>query len=209
MAEKPEKKGEEKAAPASAPAARPTGGEEKKPAAAKGGLFKSMPVLLGVVMVLEAAILFAAFKMFGGGPKAAHGADLATANSHEGGGKAGGSGGAAAKGGEKDLVELQILSFKSPNKVSGKTYLFEVTVIALTKPDCKETLEQAFKRREGSIQNAVRTIIAEIDPDKLTGAKEPGLETFRRQVKYRLEEFVGEGMIEDVLVTKCIPYRGD
>ena len=52
-------------------------------------------------------------------------------------------------------------------------------------------------------------IIAGIDPQKLNGAVEPGLETLRRQVKYQLDQIVGEHVIEEVLVPRCIPYRTD
>ena len=44
-------------------------------------------------------------------------------------------------------------------------------------------------RYDALIQDRVRTIIAESDPDKLGGGSEPGLETLRRQVKYQLDEY--------------------
>jgi flagellar basal body-associated protein FliL len=59
------------------------------------------------------------------------------------------------------------------------------------------------------IQDRVRTIMAQSDPEKLGGGSEPGLETLRRQVKYQLDEIIGEGMIEEVLVPRCIPFRTD
>jgi flagellar basal body-associated protein FliL len=59
------------------------------------------------------------------------------------------------------------------------------------------------------IKDRVRTIIAQSDPDKLIGGAEPGLETLRRQVKYQLDEIIGEGLIDEVLVPKCIPFRTD
>ncbi len=62
---------------------------------------------------------------------------------------------------------------------------------------------------EALIQDRVRTIIAQSDPDKLGGGSEPGLETLRRQVKYQLDEIVGDGLIDDVLIPRCIPFRTD
>ena len=59
------------------------------------------------------------------------------------------------------------------------------------------------------IKERVRTIIAQADPEKLVGASEPGLETLRRQVKYQLDMFVGDGLIDEVLVPRCIPIRTD
>ena len=45
--------------------------------------------------------------------------------------------------------------------------------------------------------------------EKLGGGSEPGLETLRRQMKHQLDEIIGEGMIEEVLIPRCIPYRQD
>ena len=59
------------------------------------------------------------------------------------------------------------------------------------------------------IRDRIRTIIAESDPEKLGGGSEPGLETLRRQVKYQLDVIVGEGLIDEVIVPKCIPFRTD
>jgi len=57
--------------------------------------------------------------------------------------------------------------------------------------------------------NRIRTIIAQSDTEKLGGGSEPGLETLRRQVKYQLDEIIGEGMVEEVLVPRCIPFRAE
>ena len=59
------------------------------------------------------------------------------------------------------------------------------------------------------IKDRVRTIIAQNDPEKLGGGSEPGLETLRRQVKHQLDGIIGEGLIDEVLIPKCIPIRSD
>jgi len=63
--------------------------------------------------------------------------------------------------------------------------------------------------RDALIKDRLRTIIAESDPDKLGGGSEPGLETLRRQIKFQLDEIVGDGMIDEVLVPRCMPFRTD
>ena len=192
MAEKPDKKSE--APPAAAP--------EK--AAPKGGVLGRTPVLLGTVMLIEAAVLFAGFKVLGGGPKSAAGAELATVDPHDPhspGGK-----GAADK---KRPVELLVVDFKAPNKASGRTFLVDVSIYVVTRGDREQQVRDTLKEREALIKDRVRTIIAQSDPEKLTGGSEPGLETLRRQVKYQLDTILGEGVIEEVLVPKCIPFRTD
>ena len=104
---------------------------------------------------------------------------------------------------------MDVLAFRAPNKVSSKTFLYDLEICALTKGEHKDTVETTIKEKKPLIQDRVRTIIAQSDPEKLGGGSEPGLETLRRQVKYQLDEILGEGMIEEVLVTKCIPFRTD
>ena len=197
MAEKSEKKPE---APAAA---------DKAPA--KAGLIRRTPVLLGAVMVLEAAVLFAGFKMLGGGgPSTAAGAELATGESDDPRGDGHESHGKPGKGGErKKSVELLVLDFKAPNKASGRTFLYDVAIYVVTKSEYESKVKATLKEREALIKDRVRTIIAQSDPEKLTGGSEPGLETLRRQVKYQLDIILGEGVIEEVLVPKCIPFRTD
>jgi len=107
--------------------------EEKKPASGggAGGLLKSTPALLGVVMLVEAMVLFAGFKMFSGPPHSAAASDATS--DEEGGHGEGGHGEAGAHGGpikgeKRKVVELQVLEFKAPNKQSGRLFLYDVSV---------------------------------------------------------------------------------
>src|SRR3954453_1629396 len=82
MAEKTERKPEasrEASAKDKPDAGKPASGAAK----ASGGLLSKTPLLLGGVMIVEAAVLFAGFKFLGGGPKGAHGAELAITESSE------------------------------------------------------------------------------------------------------------------------------
>jgi hypothetical protein len=218
MAEKAEKKPEANATPAAGPGAGADAhgkGDKKK----GGGLLGKTPVLLGGVMLIEAAVLFAGFKMLGGGgPKPAPGAELADGKGEEdaadegGGGHGDGHGGGGDKPKKLDkrkTIEVPLLDFKAPNKVSGRTFLFEVSLVVQTKGENEEKVKAAIKDREALIKDRVRTIIAQADPEKLLGSSEPGLETLRRQVKYQLDMIVGDGLIEEVLVPRCIPIRTD
>jgi hypothetical protein len=204
MAEKPDKKSEASSA-----------GAGDKAAAAKGGLMAKTPFLLGAVMVLEAVVLFAGFKILGGGPQNAAGAELSAAedggDDQAGGhGKGDGKTGRTGKGERKaKFVELNVLDFKAPNKVNGRTFLYDVSIFVVCKGEYEKQVKDTLREREALIKDRVRTIIAQSDPEKLVGGSEPGLETLRRQVKYQLDTIVGEGVIEEVLVPKCIPFRTD
>jgi flagellar basal body-associated protein FliL len=168
-------------------------------------------VLLGGVMLLEAAVLFAGFKFLGGGlPHAAAGAEL-TVPAEKGEGEKGGENGekGSAPKDKKKQIEVKVLDFRAPNKQSGRTFIYDVSIYAVTKSENKEKVEAKIKDRDALIQDRVRTIIAQSDPEKLGGGSEPGLETLRRQVKYQLDEIIGDGMIEEILVPRCMPFRAD
>ncbi len=189
---------------------------EKKPEAGKegekkeekkgGGLLTKLPVLLGGVMLIEAVVLFAGFKFLGAGAKPTQGADITDENKPPAG-----EGGAAATGAgdKKKVVELKVLDFRCPNKVSGRTFLYDGSIYAVTTAENADKVKQTLADRGALIQDRVRTIIAQADPEKLGGGSEPGLETLRRQVKFQLDEIVGDGMITEVLVPKCTPFRAD
>ncbi|MBA3273477.1 MAG: hypothetical protein H0T11_06345 [Chthoniobacterales bacterium] len=183
------------------------------------GMLSKTPVMLGGVMLLEAVVLFAGFKFLGGGaPQIAAGAEITSEESHgdeatddHGGGESGdGHGGGEKKpGAKKKTLELKVLDFRAPNKQSGRTFLYDVSIYAVTKSEFETQVTSTITDRTALITDRVRTIIAQSDPEKLGGGSEPGLETLRRQVKYQLDEIVGEGMISEVLIPRCIPFRTD
>lgn len=102
-----------------------------------------------------------------------------------------------------------MVDFKPPNRKSGRLYLYTVQIVAQTKAEKQERLAQLIKQHESHIKDRIRMIVAQSDPDKLGGGSEPGLETLRRQIKYQLDDIVGEGIIERVLVPQCTPIRVD
>ena len=210
MADKADKRHE--AAPAGAEkkdakgAAPGAGGSH---AGGAGGILTKAPVLLGGVMLLEAAVLFAGFKFLGGGPATVAGAELAHDGAAHGENSRGDGAKSSAGADAKSFVEVEVLSFRAPNKQSGRTFLYDVSIYVVAKADKEAIVKKTFESRKALITDRVRTIIAQSDPEKLGGGSEPGLETLRRQVKYQLDEIVGEGVIEEVLVPRCIPFRTD
>lgn len=218
-------------------------GDGKKKAGMMAMLTK-LPVLLAIVMVLEAVVLFAGMKMLGGGAKTASAVELpkegeaaaaegeashegATAEkAAEGGHEAapakaeGGHDAAPAKEGEKGAeapkkidpkkpTEIKLIEFRAPNSTSGKRLLYDVSISIVTKGKNAEKVQSAVSERMALIQDRIRTIIAQSEPEKLGGGSEPGMETLKRQVKYQLEEIIGDGLIDEVLVPRCIPFRTD
>jgi flagellar basal body-associated protein FliL len=186
-------------------------GAKKEGAAAEhkgGGLLTKLPVLLGGVMLIEAVVLFAGFKFIGGSPRAAQGAEIVGADPAAKGEK-GEKGDTPTPADAKKTAEVQVVDFRAPNKQSGRMFIYDVSIFAVVKSASVDEVKQIITDREALIKDRVRTIIAESDPDKLGGGSEPGLETLRRQIKFQLDEIVGDGMIDEVLVPRCMPFRTD
>jgi flagellar basal body-associated protein FliL len=162
-----------------------------------GGVLTKTPILLGAAMFLEAIVLFAGFKFLGGSPKPAS-AEITEQKE-----------GAAKALDKKKTVEVQVLDFRAPNKVSGRTLLFDVSIRVIVKGEDEEKVKAKITDSAGLITDRVRTIIGQMDPEKLGGGSEPGLETLKRQVKYQLDQIIGDGMIDEVLIGRCIPFRAE
>jgi flagellar basal body-associated protein FliL len=169
-----------------------------------GAMLTKTPVMLGGVMLLEAAVLFAGFKFLGSGGNNAHAEVHLETDPKKTEGKDGGGEGAHAK-----MVELPVVDFKAQNKSSGKTFIYDVSIYVMTKAEFEPRVKERITGSGALIKDRIRTIIAQTDPEKLGGGSEPGLETLRRQVKHQLDEILGEGMVEEVLVPRCIPFRTD
>jgi flagellar basal body-associated protein FliL len=170
--------------------------------AKKGGIMAmltKMPVIVGGVMTVEAVILFAVLKGFGGGPAPAdaHGEVLLDDHGNP----------IEIVEDKTAQVEVPVDAFRAQNQLDGRTYLYDVEVSILVKPDVAEKVQETLAASTGLVRDRLTRVIRSIDPQKLNGSAEPGLETLRRQVKYQLDLIVGDGLIEEVLVPRCIPYR--
>ena len=126
----------------------------------------------------------------------AHGGDAHADAAHATGGKID----------KKKRAELTVVEFRAPNKQSGRMFLYDVMICIEIRAVNEEKTKAILTQRAALIKDRIRTIIAQSDPEKLGGGSEPGLETLRRQVKYQLDEILGEGIIDEVVVPKCIPF---
>jgi flagellar basal body-associated protein FliL len=202
MSDKPDKKAE----PAAKDAAKKGDAHaEKKPGG--GGLLTKLPVLLGGVMLIEAVVLFAGFKFLGTSAHMVQGAEI-VGDDHSKGDKDG-KPDDGATGDAQKTTEVKVVDFRAPNKQSGRMFIYDVSVFAVVKASAADRVKQTITDQEALIEDRIRTIIAQSDPDKLGGGSEPGLETLRRQIKFQLDQIVGDGSIDEVLVPRCMPFRAD
>ncbi len=186
---------------------------EKKAKAGIGALLTKLPVMLGGVMLVEAIVLIVGFKIIAGGPSTASAdVDLQAHGETTTQGTDDGHGGTTTPGAAidpKSPSEVEVVTLKASNKQSGRTFFYDVQIKVVTKSSHEEKVKSLIASRAGLIQDRIRTIIAQSEPSKLQGETEPGLETLKRQVKYQLDEIIGEGYVDEVLVPRCTPFRTD
>lgn len=188
-------------------------GTEKPKKGGIGAMLTKLPVLLGGVMIIEAFVLFAGFKMISGSPAPASGADIELSthepSSGHGEEEKDAHGNPIKKNDPKSPVEVEVLTIKASNRQSGRTFFYDVQIKIITCQANEEKVKSIIAAKSGLIQDRIRTIIAQSEPAKLQGETEPGLETLKRQVKYQLDEIIGEGYVDEVLVPRCVPFRTD
>ncbi len=173
------------------------GGPEAPPKKRKSSLMMG-GVLVGV-MLLEGVGLYAVMKLFGASP--------APAVSHEGLSP-------NAPPQPAEPVEVVVAKIKVPNRVSGKTFLYDIEVAVRIKvPDGKDAEEfkteitKKFQERDNAVRDRLNCLIRSSEPQNL---EEPGLVVMRRQIKAELEKVLGEEkLIESVLIPRWTAMRVD
>ena len=193
--------------------------QEKKPDAPEGeetkkggivAMLTKLPVLIGGVMVIEGVVLVVGLKMFAGGPDAAEAADTHGEADHaEVEYDEHGEPIESSHVDPHELVEDGVGSFRASNHLDGRRYIYDLEISVRVQHKSQDKVAGKLEASTALIRDRMNGIIARIEPQKLNGATEPGLETLRRQVKYQLDLIVGDGYVKEVLVPRCIPYRTD
>jgi flagellar basal body-associated protein FliL len=171
-------------------------GAEVEKKSNKSGLMAG--IIVGV-MVLEGVGLYVAMKLLGSGP------DQAPATE-------------ALAEGQKDQgctkPEVTIAKMKVPNRVTGKSYIYDIEVAATLNapPDqpvevFKAEFEEKLKQNENAVRDRLNALIRGADPKYLD---EPGLVMIRRQIKVELGKALGdEKVLDKVLLPRWTPIRAD
>lgn len=165
------------------------GGEEQKPK--KKLPIKTLMIILGVVL-LEAGS-FVAFKVFFSGPAPADATeaivDTATATT-------------------KKMVEVLLVeNFSVDNYVGGRARIV-VTLAAVAKADelNSAALTAMVEANQTEIKDRIRTLVSSAQPDHIRDAH---LQVIKREIKTSVDQIVGEGLIEEILLPTWQSYPVD
>lgn len=164
------------------------------PAPAKKGGGLKAAILLVAVLVLEGGTIGMTM-MFAGGPRDVKGVTLDADKMAD----------------QKKLVEIQVVKDKFENIKTGRQYLYDTEVYCTVRKADEQKATDAIKDQKAQISMAIGNIIREADPSFF---QEATLATLTRQIKAELDKDLGKDadgkpVVQEVLITRCIPFRGD
>lgn len=154
-----------------------------------------MPLIVGAVMVLEAALIVGVVKFVGGG------AGSAQAHQIEG----------QAEASALATVEIPLVDEKFQNMQTGRVWIWDTTIVLKVKQKNKEFVEKELERRKSEIKEAVAMIFRKATHAQL---KEPGLDAVGRQLTALVNQIFGvdaEGRerVDRVLIPRCRGFPAD
>jgi hypothetical protein len=169
------------------------------------------------VMILEGVLVFLVVKVFTGQePAAVQAAQHAVAPSDSVGGE---ETPAAAHGeahaGEQAAsaapaagdVEIELACFQAPNLKSGRTYVYDVCMVARVREPNVPRFRMLKEQKANEITARLSEIIRVASPEHL---KEDRLQTIRRQAMHVLAEILGEaGLVDEILITRWMVFYAE
>jgi len=158
----------------------------------KGKLpLKAMIILLAVMLLEGAAV--SVFFVMKGGPKPAEGSDPIAETE---------------KSVNNNYAEVMLVQdFQVDNYMAGRSRMIvTLEVAAKVESADKEKLTMSVDEHRKEILNSVRVLISSAQPDQI---KDPKLEVIKRKIKSGIEEIVGEGTIQEILMPVWQTYVAD
>jgi flagellar basal body-associated protein FliL len=173
---------------------KPTSETPDAPPAKSGGGLKTVIAIVAVLLLEGLTVGVMLFMT--GGPKPVEGVELQpdqTADANK-------------------MAELLLIKDKFPNFQTGRHFLydFEAYITVKASDNAGDALKTRLDSMKAQVQMEIATIVRSAHPSYF---EEPTLATLRRQVKAvldtRLTDPDGKSLVQDLLITRCIPFRVD
>lgn len=166
---------------------------EAAPRSSKAGTLKTL-LMLVAVLALEGGTIGVTM-MLVGGPREVQGVSLETDKMAD----------------QNKVVEVLVVKDKFENLRTGRQFLYDTEVYITVRKRDEASVTDALSTQKAQIAMAVGTIVRQSDPAYL---QEATYATLRRQIKVKLDEMLGQDpdgqpVVQEVLITRCIPFRGD
>ena len=162
--------------------------EENQDQAPKSGKLKTM-IVLGAVLLIEAAAIIGAMKMFG--PD--------TSNAEQ-------TPEMAGVPEEEKIVEIQVLDARLPNSRSGIEFIYDTEIYVQVRKKHEEQVNGELEQFKNEIRAQVSTVWRTSDPHHF---KEPRLENLTRKVSALMDSrFDVDPESGEPIVVKCVIVMG-
>ena len=146
-------------------------------------------ILILLVILLEGGTIIGV-KMLSGGPKPSEATDPIEQTEEQQ---------------NRNLVEVVIVDQMSvDNWVLGRARIVvTLNVSATTNEDKAEKLTAAITENKTQIKDRIRTLVGDAQPEDI---RDPHLQVIKREIKATVEEIVGEGLIDEILMPDWTSY---
>ncbi len=147
-------------------------------------------VLVGVILVVEAAIIIGAMLVLGGPPQVEAANVPASAELPE----------------EEKITEILVLDAKLPNNKSGVTYLYDTEIYVQVKHRYAEVVQRELEQFRNEIKADITAIWRTSHPQHF---QEPKLESLTRRVHVLLSDRFGvDQHRSEPIISKCVIVMG-
>ncbi len=108
----------------------------------------------------------------------------------------------------KEFAEVTLAdSFNVDNYMGGKTRLvITMEVCAKVAKEKGDEFKAIVEAHKTEIKDTIRSFVASAHPDQI---KDPKLQVIKREIQTSVEKIVGEGMIQEILVSSWQSYTAD
>ena len=148
-------------------------------------------IVVGIILFIEAGTILGTMWILGG-PQKVQGQGIAKDGQAE----------------QNELVETLVVQEKFSNQRTGRTYLYDTEIYAVVKRKHLDTFKKELEEMKARIRENIGAIFRQADPAVF---QEPTRATLTRQVQAVLEKRFGqtsegEPMIQEVVISKAVPY---
>lgn len=152
---------------------------------------KTILIILAVLLLEGGTI--AVFMTFKGGPTPAEGTNPIEGDTQVD---------------QKEYDEVTLAgNFNVDNYMGGKTRLvITMEVCAKVTKDKGEEFRGLVDTHKTEIKDTIRTLVASAQPDQI---KDPKLQVIKREIQTAVEKVIGEGQIQEILVSSWQSYPAD
>ncbi len=147
-------------------------------------------MLIGGVLVVEAAVIIGAMMLFGGPPQVEATEMTVTLDAPE----------------DEKIVEVLVLDGKLPNNKSGVTYIYGTEIYVQVKSRYAERVTEELEQFRNEIKADITAIWRTSDPQHF---QEPKLESLTRKVQALLADRFGvDQQSGEPIISKCVIVMG-